>query len=81
MYSVYILRSQKDTEKIYIGITTDLRRRILEHNQAPSCSYTKKYGPWKLTSYIFMTDKGRAFLLEAYLKSHSGHAFLKKHFL
>ncbi|PIR97928.1 MAG: hypothetical protein COT89_01595 [Candidatus Colwellbacteria bacterium CG10_big_fil_rev_8_21_14_0_10_42_22] len=46
MFYVYILRSKK-SNKLYIGSTNNLKRRIEEHNSGKS-SYTKKYMPYEL---------------------------------
>ena len=43
---VYLLRSLK-TGKFYVGWTTDLNRRLSEHNSGES-HYTKSRGPWGL---------------------------------
>jgi len=32
MYYVYLIKSKKDN-KLYIGLTNNLRKRIIEHNQ------------------------------------------------
>jgi putative endonuclease len=32
MYYIYLIKSKKDN-KLYIGLTTDLRKRLIEHNQ------------------------------------------------
>jgi predicted GIY-YIG superfamily endonuclease len=79
MFYVYILKSILRSERRYIGFTTDLQKRLEEHNGGKS-PHTAKYVPWKLANYFaFETaDKARAF--EDYLKSGSGHAFAKKHF-
>ncbi len=55
MNYVYLLQSELNNE-IYIGSTTDLRRRIIEHNKGRSTA-TKRYIPWKLVYYeAFMTE-------------------------
>jgi len=46
---VYLLRS-KTTEKYYVGWTTNMRRRLKEHNSGKSL-YTKSRGPWELIGY------------------------------
>lgn len=49
MFFVYILRSQKD-EKLYIGFTNNLRRRMQEHNSGLNRS-TKFRRPLELIYY------------------------------
>jgi predicted GIY-YIG superfamily endonuclease len=80
MFYVYILISQTDKNRYYIGITKDLKRRLKEHNQAKA-GYSKRYAPWEIGTYIFIGDEELAYKFEKYLKSGSGHAFLKKHLL
>ena len=46
MYWVYILKSKKNNS-LYIGSTSNLERRLKEHNEGKSLS-TKKYMPWIL---------------------------------
>jgi len=78
MYFVYILQSLRNSEKYYVGITNDLDRRLNQHNHSPSCSYTIRYSPWKLKTYICFEDKEKAGSFEVYLKSHSGKTFMYK---
>ena len=75
---VYILQSEVDAERFYTGLTKDLRERTERHN-AGGIPHTSKWRPWKLKTYIAVSDRQRAAELEKYLKSHSGRAFLKKH--
>lgn len=79
-HCVYVLRSQKDKTKLYIGSTQDLESRIKEHNQKKS-QYSKIYAPWELEVFISFKTQNLAHSFERYLKSGSGHAFLKKRFL
>jgi predicted GIY-YIG superfamily endonuclease len=74
---VYILQSEADPNHFYIGRTQDLRARILRHN-AGQVRHTSKWKPWRLKTYIALSDSGRAIALEHYLKSASGRAFIKK---
>jgi predicted GIY-YIG superfamily endonuclease len=78
MHYVYILRSEKSTDRFYIGYTENLDRRLFEHLNAPSDAYTRRYAPWKLETYVVFKDKKLAVEFEAYLKSHSGRAFLRR---
>lgn len=80
MYFVYILKSQKYDDKTYIGVTSDVERRLNEHNSGAS-TYTKTYLPWRLISTIGFVSKEKAEEFEKYLKRGSGFAFMKKHLL
>ncbi len=80
MYFVYILRSNKDSERLYIGLTKDINERLKEHNAGLSM-YSKTYAPWELETYVSVRNKDTAEGLEKYLKSGSGFAFLKKRLL
>ena len=77
VYYVYLIESLSPDEERYVGMTTDLKQRLREHNQGKS-SHTTKFSPWKLTTYIAFTDRGKAGAFERYLKSGSGHAFARK---
>jgi putative endonuclease len=78
MKYVYVLESL-DSEHFYVGVTDDLRARLVKHN-AGAVSHTSKYGPWRIRTYIAFNDEAHAIAFEKYLKSGSGRAFAKKHF-
>ncbi|MET4802016.1 GIY-YIG nuclease family protein [Bradyrhizobium sp. LB11.1] len=78
MKYVYILQSL-DGEHFYVGITDDLRARLVKHN-AGEVPHASKYGPWRIRTYFAFDDTARAVAFERYLKSGSGRAFAKKHF-
>jgi len=75
---VYILQSQTDTERFYVGRTHDLRQRILRHNSG-NVPHTTKWKPWWIKTYVAFSNSNRAVEFERYLKSASGRAFVKKH--
>ena len=79
MYYTYILQSEQDPERFYIGYTDDLKRRLAEHN-ARKCSHTSKYGPWMIKSYFAFQRKETAQKFEGYLKTGSGREFARRHF-
>ena len=66
MYYLYVLKSKKD-EKLYIGSTNDLRRRLLEHNdgKVPSTSARK---PFELRYYEAFNSEKDSRKREASLK-------------
>jgi len=63
--------------KRYIGVTSDLRARVREHNGGKS-PHTSKHRPWKLVTYVAFGERDQAEAFETYLKSGSGHAFARK---
>ena len=79
MTFVYILQSELDSTKFYIGLSNDPIRRLDEHNGGQSI-HTNKFRPWTMTVKIGFDNSARAAAFERYLKSGSGRAFAKKHF-
>lgn len=77
MHYVYLLESVSAPGQRYIGVTSDLKQRLVDHNAGKS-SHTSKYAPWKLVTYVAFSDRQKAEAFERYLKSGSGHAFARK---
>ncbi|MFH1360781.1 MAG: GIY-YIG nuclease family protein [Candidatus Omnitrophota bacterium] len=77
-YTVYILRSKLNPEKFYIGYTTDLKKRLKNHQQPNESAYTRRFAPWELETYVVCKNEQTAKNFEEYLKSHSGRSFLRK---
>ena len=77
MYYVYILKSVRQENRIYIGCTKDLSKRLKYHN-AKLVPSTKAYTPFEIETYFAFKNKILAFNFEAYLKTSSGRAFLNK---
>jgi putative endonuclease len=74
---VYILLSDKDATRRYIGLTDDLKARLKSHNQGNN-PHTSRYRPWQIETAIAFRSREKAAAFEKYLKSHSGRAFAKK---
>lgn len=70
-----MLQSKAD-EGLYIGFSTDLRRRLKEH-QAGKAFATSYRGPWRLIYYEAYLEAAEALGREKYLKSGGGRRFLK----
>jgi len=79
MYYTYILKSSK-SDLFYTGWTSDLRKRVSEHNNGDSFA-SKPYRPWKLVYYAAFETEKLAKDFERYLKSGSGKAFTRKRLL
>ena len=76
---VYLIRSELNPDRKYVGLTDDIERRLTEHNDG-KCSSTYKFRPWKCEVKIWFDDPEKAEHFESYLKSESGRAFAKRHF-
>jgi predicted GIY-YIG superfamily endonuclease len=74
---VYILQSNSDPDRHYVGLTDDLRARLERHNSG-QVSHTSKYGPWRIKTYLAFSEEADAVAFERYLKTASGRAFAKK---
>lgn len=75
MYYVYVLQSETD-DGFYIGFSTDLRRRMKEHQEGKAFA-TSYRGPWRLIYYEAYLEEQDALGREQYLKSGGGRRFLK----
>jgi putative endonuclease len=75
-YFIYILISKKDN-KMYVGCTTDLEQRLVDHNSG-KVSATKNRRPFEIIYSEKYTDKAEAFNRERYLKSLWSARFKKK---
>lgn len=76
---VYVLRSDRDPDRHYVGTTSDVDNRLEWHNHGPSGQPTENR-PWSLVVVIKFATEHEAVRFEKYLKSGSGRAFAKRHF-
>jgi putative endonuclease len=75
-YFVYVLKSES-TGSSYVGQTSHLERRILEHNSGKSSS-TRSRRPWRLVYKEEFSTRSNAASRERYFKSVEGRLELKK---
>lgn len=75
---VYILKCHNGLS--YTGCTNNLEDRIKRHNSG-QVEATKRILPVEIVTYVAFTDIYKAYNFEKYLKSGSGRAFSKRHFL
>ena len=74
-YYTYVLKSTK-TGEFYTGVSYDLRRRILEHNEGKVTS-TKHKLPLHLIYFEGCLNKNDSFRRERYLKTGMGKRYIK----
>ncbi len=67
MYFVYLLANRK-YGTLYIGVTSDLHRRLGEHAEGISTAFTAKYGVHRLVYAEEFLDVNEAIVREKQLK-------------
>ncbi|MEI6267224.1 MAG: GIY-YIG nuclease family protein [bacterium] len=80
MYYVYAIYN-KEHDKIYVGQTNNIQRRLLQHNSKVlnKGHYTSKFsGPWEIFYQEGVDDRSTAIAREKGLKSHQGRIFLQE---
>lgn len=75
-YYVYVLRSL-NTDRLYVGYTNDLRKRLQKHNRGLNFS-TKPHKPWQIIHYEAYRNQKDAKRRENYLKTNQGSRLLKR---
>ena len=66
MWSVYIVECAD--RSYYCGITTNITRRLKEHNSGRGAKYTRGRGPITLKAIIHVDTKSKALKLKAKIK-------------
>jgi putative endonuclease len=67
---VYVLRSIS-TGRHYIGITSDVEKRLREHNTKTG-RWTSRFQPWELLAREEFASRAEAGVRERFLKSRAG---------
>jgi putative endonuclease len=75
---VYVLRSESEPTRHYVGITANVDDRLEWHTHGPS-GQTFRHRPWSVIVVVEFIDEETAIRFECYLKSGSGRAFAKRH--
>ena len=69
-YYVYILANNTNVA-LYLGVTSDLKKRVYQHNQPVVRGFAERYGIGKLVYYEVLEDAENAILREKRLKGSS----------
>lgn len=73
---LYVLHSESH-RKYYRGITTDLERRLKQHNEGKGAKFTRGRGPWVIHAAALVGyDRSAATRMECWLRSLYKEEFL-----
>jgi len=75
MFYTYVLKSKKDN-KLYVGQSNNLRRRIIDHSKGVVLS-TKHRRPLELVYYESCLNEKKSIKREKFFKTGFGRKFLK----
>jgi putative endonuclease len=74
MYYTYVLKSLKD-KHLYVGYTSNLQKRLLEHNSGLTKS-TKSRLPFELLFFEEFESRSEAMLRERFFKTGKGKEYI-----
>jgi putative endonuclease len=78
MFCVYVIYN-REAEKIYVGQTGDLPRRLAEHNSKRGKHFTAKFsGEWELIYQESFPTRQEALKREKQLKSFRGREYIQQ---
>jgi len=76
---VYLLRSDRNPRRHYVGLTSDVAAWLEWHNNGHN-QHTVRDRPWHVIVSLEFAAAEAAGQFERYLKTGSGRAFAKRHF-
>ena len=78
MFNVYAIYNST-ANKVYIGQTEDIDRRVAEHNRHTIMGFTARFrGEWELIYKESVATRSEALIREKQLKSGNGREFIKQ---
>ncbi len=80
MYHTYVLYSKK-FDKIYVGYSHDVEKRLVAHNDPRNRGWTKNFQPWELLHIEEFRTKTEALIREKQLKSARGRLYIRNDLL
>lgn len=72
VWSVYLLLCQG--QRIYTGVSTDVTRRVAQHQRGTGAKFTRAHTPIALLGTITCASRGEALRLEHHIKQLSPDA-------
>ena len=80
MFYVYVLFSKK-SNKLYIGMTSNLLQRFYSHNELGKKGWTINYRPWLMVHWESFSSKTEARDREKKLKGGQGREWIRANFI
>ncbi len=77
MFYIYLLENRND-KSWYIGVTSNLKQRVKDHQSGKGGRTTRLKNNWRLIYFEGYLNKQDAIGREKFLKSGSGRNYLKK---
>ena len=77
---VYVVHSLANPERLYVEAAANVPVRLAAHNAGHS-PLTAAHRPWRLVAVVQFGNESTAQRFEKFLKSSSGRAFIKHHFV
>ncbi|MEQ9307847.1 MAG: GIY-YIG nuclease family protein [Balneolaceae bacterium] len=75
MFQVYALYSS-NFDKIYIGYSSDVEKRLVSHNHPKNIGHTKRYQPWEIVFAENYDSRAEAMKREKELKTAKGREYV-----
>ena len=77
-YFIYILYSE-NSNIYYTGYTSNVEKRISEHNESDKNTFTSKHRPWILKEYFeVLGTEADAMRIEKFIKKQKSKIFIEK---
>ena len=78
MFYLYILYSQS-SDLFYVGYSSDIPRRLTEHNAKPFDSFIARHRPWELkASFLVGNNVSKALEIERFLKKQKSRKLIER---
>ena len=77
MYFIYILYSNA-SDLFYVGYSTNVERRLMEHNSTSFTTFTSKHRPWILKAlFVCSEQENEAMAIEKFIKKQKSRKLLE----
>ena len=78
MYYLYILISESSAQ-YYVGISSNVQKRLDEHNNSEGLTFTSKFRPWRIEAVFECAETlGEARKIENFIKGQKSKILLMR---